>query len=40
MRLLEVDVRPNLRTLMEHKDFLSSMLQNIHAHKGEKVFSS
>ena len=34
-RLLDVDVHPDLRTLMEHKASLSTRCQNIFAHKGE-----
>ena len=35
--LLEVDVHPNLRTLMEQKDFLSAWCRTF-MHKGEKCF--
>ena len=33
--LLEVDIHPNFRTLMEHKALLVYMVQNVYAHKRE-----
>ena len=38
VRLLEVDVHPNFRTLMQHKAFLSTWCKKTHAHKRENIF--
>ena len=37
-KLLDVDIHPHSRTLMEHKAFLSTWCENIFAHKGEGSF--
>ena len=40
VRILEVDVRPNFRTLMEHKDFLCTWCRTFMHARVEKMFSS
>ena len=36
--ILDVDIHPNFRTLMEHWVFFVHLVQNIHAHKAEGCF--
>ena len=38
VRLLDVEIHPNCRTLTEQKGFLIYMVQDIYAHKGKGCF--